>query len=438
MKTFYFETLGCDKNTADTRAYTEKLVTKGLTKTDSPYEADFIFINTCSFILPAKEESIGTILDLTSIKKENPNVKIIAVGCLIQQHKDEVKDSIPELDGLIGVYGFADDNIHELFALMGLDDDISINEKDIEDSGVEAITGYLKIADGCDNTCTYCTIPSIKGPYKSRPEKAILNDAKKLYEKGVRELIIVAQDITDYGKDLEDQAHLPALLTQLSEIPFTWIRLLYVYPSGITAELIEVMAKHDNIIPYLDIPMQHSEDRILKAMGRIENRDTLGKLLTFIRYQIPQMVFRSTFILGFPGESDEEFEAMCDFVSHNKIHWAGAFTYSKEDGTPASRMKDQIDDAVKKDRLDIFMSKQKDISEALNENYVGEELLCLIEEKVEDGLYLGRAYFQAPDIDGMVYIKSNEEQIIGTFVPVIIDSVDTYDLIGGVKSEFSK
>ena len=437
MKTFYFETLGCDKNTADTRAYTEKLVAKGLMEVDNPYEADFVFINTCSFILPAKEKSIATILDLSNIKNENPNVKIIAVGCLVEQHMEEVKISLPELDGLIGVYGFDDKNIHKLFSLMGFEgiDDI---EGGVFGEASACVTGYLKIADGCDNHCTYCTIPSIKGPFRSRKPDILINEAQDLYNKGVRELIIVAQDITDYGKDLENKIDLPKLLSRIAEIPFTWIRLLYVYPSGITSELIEVIKDNKNIVLYVDIPMQHSEDPILKAMGRIEDRDSLSKLIAFIRFEIPEIVFRSTFILGFPGETEDDFNSLCDFVAYNKIHWAGSFMYSKEDGTPASKMDTQIPSEVKEERLDIFMSKQKDISELLNTAFINNEILCLIEEKVEDGLYLGRGYFQAPDIDGLVYIKSKAEQDIGTFVNVVIESVDMYDLIGVVKSEFSK
>ena len=290
MKTFYFETLGCDKNTADTRAYTEKLVAKGLMEVDNPYEADFVFINTCSFILPAKEKSIATILDLSNIKNENPNVKIIAVGCLVEQHMEEVKISLPELDGLIGVYGFDDKNIHKLFSLMGFEgiDDI---EGGVFGEASACVTGYLKIADGCDNHCTYCTIPSIKGPFRSRKPDILINEAQDLYNKGVRELIIVAQDITDYGKDLENKIDLPKLLSRIAEIPFTWIRLLYVYPSGITSELIEVIKDNKNIVLYVDIPMQHSEDPILKAMGRIEDRDSLSKLIAFIRFEIPEIVF---------------------------------------------------------------------------------------------------------------------------------------------------
>ncbi|AMP20555.1 hypothetical protein AZF37_04655 [endosymbiont 'TC1' of Trimyema compressum] len=437
MKTFYFETLGCDKNTADTRAYTEKLVSKGLIEVENPNEANFVFINTCSFIVPAKEESIGTILDLTTIKKQNPEVKIIAVGCLIEQHMEAIESSIPELDGLIGVYGFDDNNIHKLFSLMGLED-ITDEKVDIQEALPGSATGYLKIADGCDNHCTYCTIPSIKGPYKSREAESIVSEAQNLYNNGVRELVIVAQDITDYGKDLENKMSLPALLTKIAEIPYIWIRLLYVYPSGITAELLDVIKENKNIVPYLDIPMQHSENHILKTMGRIEDRDSLNKLLSFIRYEIPEIVFRSTFILGFPGETEEDFEGLCDFVLNNKIQWAGAFTYSQEYGTPASKMENQVPKETKEERLDIFMGKQKDISEALNTTYLHKEILCLIEEKVEDGLYLGRTYFQAPDIDGLVYIKSTADQEVGSFVEVVIESVDIYDLIGVVKSEFCK
>jgi len=426
--------LGCDKNTADSSGMAGLLVRAGhRIAEDGP--ADVVIVNTCGFILPAKEESIGAVLSAVAGKTENPDLKVLAVGCLVQKYLEELEREIPEVDGFFGV----NDPEGILAALEEMEKGMKPVHRGPEQLAgqralprvEETVTAYLKIADGCDTRCTYCAIPSIKGPYVSRPPDVLMEEARSLAAAGVRELILVAQDTTAYGCDLGPEVTLTALLRQLLEVEgFHWIRILYAYPDGITRDLLELMRDNPRIAAYLDIPFQHADDGILRTMGRRHTGQDLRNLLKMVREVLPEVVVRSTFITGFPGETDRQFQVLLDFLEEVRLDWVGAFVYSREDGTPAAGLPGQVPERVKVNRYNRLMKLQQDITREKLGRFRGSTLEVVLEEQQEDGLWLGRSAFMAPEVDGLVEVRTGESHRPGDFVPVRITGSGEYDLTG--------
>ena len=435
-----FVSLGCDKNLVDTEMMLGQLAEKGYTFTDDEAEADIAVVNSCCFIGDAKEESINTILQLAELKTEGQLKALIVCGCLAQRYKDEIQTEIPEVDAIIGTTAI--DRIVETVdsVLAGKSEN---HLEDIDRACVYGVprsvtTGghfaYLKIAEGCNKRCTYCVIPSVRGNYRSIPMESLVREAKKLVENGAKELILVAQETTVYGIDLYGEKMLPELLRKLCTIEgLVWIRLLYCYPEEITDELIAVMKKEKKICHYLDIPIQHSEDTILKRMGRRTNRAELVSLVEKLRKEIPDIVLRTTLITGFPGETEEEFKNMVDFVDSMEFDRLGVFPYSAEEGTKAAEMDGQITEEVKESRRDEIMALQQEISADKAASRIDDEMSVLIEGYLyEDDIYIGRTYMDAPKVDGNVFVRAEEELISGDIVPVRITGANEYDLMGDV------
>lgn len=435
--------LGCDKNLVDTEKMLGILANEGCTFTDDEAQAQVIIVNTCCFIGDAKEESIQNILDLARFKTEGKLEALIATGCLSQRYQDEMLEELPELDGILGISAWHTiaDVVRE--ALEGK------RPRNLMSTGVLnshttkrlLTTGghyaYLKIAEGCNKRCTYCVIPSVRGAYVSVPMEELEKEARELAAEGVKELILVAQETTVYGIDLYKKKMLPELLHRLCAIPgIVWIRLLYCYPEEITPELVQVMKEEKKICHYLDMPIQHSSDRILKKMGRRTNRKELLDKIEMLRTEIPDIVLRTTLITGFPGETQEDFEEMLSFVDMVGFERLGVFPYSPEEGTPAAEMEDQIDEEVKKQRRDAIMELQQEISFDFEADCVGEKLLVMIEGYLPDEhAYVGRTYMDAPGIDGYIFIKSGEALMSGDFAEAIVTGSDEYDLIGELYEE---
>jgi len=432
--------LGCDKNLVDTEKMLGILADEGCTFTDDEAQAQVIIVNTCCFIGDAKEESIQNILDLARFKTEGKLEALIATGCLSQRYQDEMLEELPELDGILGISAWHTiaDVVRE--ALEGK------RPRNLMSTGVLnshttkrlLTTGghyaYLKIAEGCNKRCTYCIIPYIRGQYRSFPMEDLLQEAKNLASNGVKELILIAQETTVYGMDCYGRKALPELLTKLCEIEgIEWIRILYCYPEEITDELIAVMKKEKKVCHYLDIPIQHSEDTILKRMGRRTNRAELISLVEKLRKEIPDIVLRTTLITGFPGETEEEFNNMVDFVDKMEFDRLGVFPYSAEEGTKAAEMDGQIPEDIKESRRDEIMALQQEISAEKEERRIGQEMSVLIEGYLyEDDIYIGRTYMDAPKVDGNVFVRAEEELISGDIVPVRITGANEYDLMGDV------
>ena len=437
-----FVSLGCDKNLVDSEVMIGLLGKKGFSFTDDETEADVIVINTCCFINDAKEESINTIL--AEYRKSGSCKALIVAGCLAQRYKQEIVDEIPEVDAVLGTTTY--DAIVETVEKV-LEGQKELHFEDIdrlvpEQEGARALTtgghyAYLKIAEGCDKHCTYCIIPKVRGNYRSVPMEQLLKEARELAEGGVKELILVAQETTLYGKDIYGEKKLPELLKKLAEIGgIQWIRVLYCYPEEITEELIQVMRDEPKICHYLDMPIQHSSDRILKKMGRRTNRKELLDKIEMLRTEIPDIVLRTTLITGFPGETQEDFEEMLSFVDMVGFERLGVFPYSPEEGTPAAEMEDQIDEEVKKQRRDAIMELQQEISFDFEADCVGEKLLVMIEGYLPDEhAYVGRTYMDAPGIDGYIFIKSGEALMSGDFAEAVVTGSDEYDLIGELYEE---
>lgn len=433
-----FISLGCDKNLVDSEMMMGLLRNRGYEFTDDEMQADVIVVNTCGFINDAKEESINTILNMAQYKEHNLKALIVA-GCLAERYKNEIMDELPEIDAIVGTTAF--DKIVDVIdgVLAGqkenaLDD---INRLCRPDTDRIISTGgyysYLKIAEGCDKRCTYCSIPMIRGNFRSVPMEELLEEAEYLAGKGVKELILVAQETTLYGKDLYGEKKLPELLKRLCEVKgIEWIRLLYCYPEEITDELIEVIRVQKKICKYIDIPIQHASDAILKKMGRRTNNAELRAIIGRLREAIPEICIRTTLITGFPGESEEDHEILMDFVDEMEFDRLGVFTYSAEEDTAASRMEGQLDEEVKLTRRDEIMELQQEISIDKSSRYVDEVLEVIIEGQAadEDALYVGRSYMDAPGVDGYVFIKSEEELMSGDFARVRITKALEYDLIG--------
>ena len=443
----FFVSLGCDKNLVDSEVMLGILNREGYQIVDQEEEADVIVVNTCCFIHDAKEESIETILECAQYKKTGRLQVLVVTGCLAQRYKDDILAEIPEVDVVLGSSSY--DEIAAVIRKV-----VSDKQKITLDKGInylskvtggrigsaESYCSYLKIAEGCDKHCTYCIIPKLRGSYRSIPMEDVLANAKELAQNGAVELNLVAQEITVYGVDLYGKKMLPTLLKKLCEIEeIKWIRLLYCYPEEITEELIDVMAEEEKICHYIDMPIQHSEDAELKRMGRRTSKAELVHVIQHLRERIPDIAIRTTLITGFPGETEEEFEALYRFVNEMEFDRLGVFPYSMEEGTAAAELPDQIPEQTKQQRRAELMELQQAISYENDEKMVGKTIPVLIEGYLyEDDIYVGRSYKDAKGVDGNVFVSSEEELISGTIVPVQITDFKEYDLIGERVYEFTK
>ena len=443
-----FISLGCDKNLVDTEMMLGQLSEEGFTFTDDETQAEVIVVNTCCFINDAKEESINTILEMAELKKQGHLKALIVTGCLAQRYKEEIQTEIPEVDCILGTTAI--DQIVE--AVREVLDGQKVGLKHVEDSNRKPVYGkkrimttgghyaYMKIAEGCDKHCTYCIIPKIRGNFRSVPMEALIEEAKGLVEQGVKEIILVAQETTLYGQDLYGRKALPELLDKLNEIPgLYWIRILYCYPEEVTDELIDAMKRNKKVCHYLDIPIQHGSDAVLKRMGRRTTEGQLRDIVEKLRNEIPDICLRTTLISGFPGETEEDHEAVMHFVDDLEFDRLGVFTYSPEEDTPAAMMEDQIEEEVKEERRAEIMELQQEIAYEKADAMIGQKVMVMIEGKVADeNAYVGRSYKDAPNVDGYVFVNTSLNLMTGDFVPVMITGSYEYDLIGEVEDEFTK
>ena len=441
-----FVSLGCDKNLVDSEVMLSLLKQSGYNITNDEQEADAAVVNTCCFIHDAKEESIQTILELAQLKQTARLQALIVTGCLAQRYQDEIRKEIPEVDAILGS--------------TNIDDIVSVVTQAVEGKKVNCCkdihylpsgltdrvvtTGhamaYLKLAEGCNKRCTYCIIPYLRGNYRSIPMEEILETAGKLAAEGYQELVLVAQETTVYGQDLYGEKRLPRLLEELSRIEgIHWIRLLYCYPEEITDELIRTMAENEKVCHYIDMPIQHSEDAILKAMGRRTSQKQIWDVVSRLRTAMPDIVIRTTLITGFPGETKEQHEALLEFVDEMEFQRLGVFTYSPEEGTKAADYPNQIEEEEKKRRQDEIMALQQEVSYDNNQKMLGAILEVLVEGYLyEEDIYIGRSYREAPNVDGYIFISAEEEIISGELVRVRITDANEYDLIGEVVYEFTE
>lgn len=434
--------LGCPKNQVDAEHMLAMMDAEGWEIVDYVDGCDVVIVNTCGFIDDAKKEAIENILDMVELKKEGVISKIIVTGCLAQRYKEEIVKEIPELDAVVGI-GANGDIIKTVEEVMSGVDTIEKYPPQCELplEGQRILTtpqywAYLKIGEGCSNRCTYCTIPSIRGNMRSRSMENVIDEAKQLAELGVKELILIAQDTTSYGLDLYGELKLPELLNELCKIDsIEWIRLLYCYPDRITDELIETMKNQEKIVNYIDLPLQHADDKILKAMNRRGDQALIRSVISKLRAEIPDVVIRTTFIVGFPGEGEEEFETLAEFVNEIEFDRLGVFTFSPQEGTPAYDMDNQVEDDVKTRRGEVIMQDQYSIMEEKNNEKIGKTYKVVVEDY--DGYsdsYTGRTYMDAPEIDGLVKFTSHKDLDIGDFVDVEIFDIEDYDLIGEAKA----
>ena len=432
----YIETLGCPKNQNDSQFAMGILEESGFTLCDSPEEADFVMVNTCGFIEDAKKESIDRIFDMAERKRDD--AKLIVSGCLAQRYADELANEMPEASCFIGINEYA--RLPEIFRSLERTESIPIYtsscdldylESTVRKIGENPYTETIKIAEGCNNRCTYCVIPEIRGKYRSKKIEDIIKEAEALAAKGCKEIVLIAQDVTYYGKDLYGAFKLPELLLELEKVEgIRWIRLLYCYDERITDELIDVMAKSKKICHYIDIPLQHASDKVLREMNRKSTNASIREVVSKLRESIPDIAIRTTFIVGFPGETEEDYETLVDLVSDLKFDRLGVFAYSQEEGTPAGERKDQIDEETKQRRLDGIMTRQMDISLSCNQNKIGKVLEVIVDENEGDGSYLGRTSYDAPEIDNGVIFNSKRELAPGDMVDVLINDAFDYDLVG--------
>lgn len=433
-----FISLGCDKNLVDSEVMLGLLDKKGYQIVDSEEDADIIVVNTCCFIHDAKEESIQTILEMAEYKKEGKLKALIVTGCLAQRYQQEIIDEIPEVDAVLGTtsYDHIVEAVEEALAgnghvvLEDVDALPDVKEKRLVTTGGHY--AYMKIAEGCDKHCTYCIIPKLRGNYRSVPMEKLLAEAKDLADQGVKELILVAQETTVYGKDLYGEKSLHKLLRELCKISgIQWIRILYCYPEEIYDELIQTIKEENKVCHYLDLPIQHASDAVLKRMGRRTSKAQLVEIIEKLRKEIPDISLRTTLITGFPGETQEKHEELKDFVDEMEFDRLGVFTYSPEEDTPAATMTEQIPEEVKEDRQAELMELQQEIAFDLAEDMVGREVLVMIEGKVADeNAYVGRTYKDAPNVDGLIFINTDEELMSGDFARVRVTGALEYDLIG--------
>ena len=441
-----FISLGCDKNLADSEEMLGLLTARGHEIVDDETQADAIVINTCCFIKDAKEESVETILEMAEYKKTGSCHALIVTGCMAQRYQKEIIEEVPEVDAVLGTTSYGD-------IVKALEEAVAGNHfeefRDIDylpDTGSKRVLttgghfGYLKIAEGCDKHCTYCIIPKLRGKFRSVPMERLVAQAEDMAEQGVKELILVAQETTVYGKDLYGKKSLHILLKKLCEIRgIRWIRVLYCYPEEIYDELIETIRDEKKICHYLDIPIQHASDRILKRMGRRTSKQELIDIIGKLRKEIPDIVLRTTLITGFPGETEEDHEELKEFVDEMEFDRLGVFTYSPEENTPAAEMADQVPEEVKEERRDELMELQQEISYDRGQDRIGQELLVMIEGKVADeSAYIGRTYGDAPKVDGYIFVQTGELLMTGDFAKVRVTGALEYDLIGVLSDEYTE
>ena len=429
--------LGCPKNLVDSEVMLGLIREKQLEITNDPAEADLIIVNTCGFIESAKEESINTVLQMAEYKKNGSCKYLVMTGCLGQRYADELFESMPEVDAIVGTDSFTDIGwvIDQVMAGKRLKHLQKLESKNVAMPPRMLTTpsymAYLKIAEGCDNCCSYCIIPQLRGPYTSRPYAEVLAEAKALADSGIKELIVVAQDTTRYGEDTTGKLLLPQLLHDLNALEgIEWIRVMYLYPNNFTDELIEAFATLDKVCKYIDIPLQHASDRLLDSMNRFDTREQVETLLNKLRTRIPGITIRTTFIVGFPGETEEDFEELKDFVEKQRFENAGVFQYSQEEGTVAGAMENQIAAEVKENRYHELMALQAGISEEIHQEREDAELDVLVEGFDEDNLAYGRSTHEAPDIDGTIFIENAEGLAVGDMVRVRILQGFTYEMVG--------
>ena len=441
-----FISLGCDKNLVDSEEMLGLLRDRGYEITDDETEADVIAINTCCFIHDAKEESIQSILEMAEDRKQGRCKVLLVTGCMAQRYQKEIRQEIPEVDVVLGTTSFEKivDALDSAFRGIPYEDFESIDYLPMVSADRILTTGgyygYLKIAEGCDKHCTYCIIPSLRGKFRSYPMERLLKQAEKMAQQGVRELILVAQETTLYGTDLYGKKSLHRLLEELCKITgIYWIRVLYCYPEEIYPELVEVIAREPKVCHYLDLPIQHASDRILKRMGRRTSKKQLVEIVRTLREKIPDIVLRTTLITGFPGETQEDHEELMEFVDTMEFDRLGVFTYSPEENTPAAVMKAQISEEIKEDRKAELMELQQEISLERGNSRIGQVLLVMIEGKVADeNAYVGRTYADAPNVDGYIFVQSPEMLMSGDFVKVRVTGALEYDLIGEIYDEYAE
>ena len=446
MKKVLFISLGCDKNLADSEEMLGMLVERGYEITNDETEAEVIVINTCAFIHDAKEESVNTILEMAKYKQTGSLKALLVTGCLAQRYKEEIVQEIPEVDGVLGTASY-----DEILAAL---DHIFAGESFLKFKDINSLpknskkrvvtTGgyfeYLKIAEGCDKHCTYCIIPKLRGSFRSVPMEQLLEQAQYLADQGVRELILVAQETTVYGKDLYGEKSLHILLKKLCKIPgIQWIRILYCYPEEIYPELIQTMKEESKICHYLDLPIQHCSDKILKKMGRRTTKQELVDIVETLRKEIPDILLRTTLITGFPGETQEDHEELMEFIDTMEFDRLGVFTYSPEEDTPAANMPDQIEEEVKLDRQAELMELQQEISLDKGNAKIGSVVEVMIEGKVADeNAYVARTYGDAPNVDGYIFVNTDRELMSGDFARVHVTGALEYDLIGELEDEYTE
>ena len=437
-----FISLGCDKNLVDTEVMLGMLAKHGYQMVDDEASADIIVINTCCFIHDAKEESINTILEMAEWKKSGKLKALVVTGCLAERYRQEIMDEIPEVDAVLGTTSY-DKILEAIAAALHGEHKLIVNDVNalplVDEKRIVTTGGhyaYMKIAEGCDKHCTYCIIPKIRGNYRSVPMERLVKEAEYLAEQGVKELILVAQETTVYGKDIYGEKSLPKLLQALCKVSgLRWIRILYCYPEEITEELIQVMKEEPKICHYIDLPIQHASDAILKRMGRRTSKAQLIETVERLREEIPDICIRTTLITGFPGETEEQHEEVMDFVDQMEFDRLGVFTYSPEEDTPAAEFEHQIPEEIKEDRQAELMELQQDIAFELAENMIGQTVLVMIEGKVADeNAYVGRTYKDAPNVDGLIFIMTDEELVSGDFAMVKVTGAQEYDLIGELLS----
>lgn len=434
-----FVSLGCSKNLIDTEMAIGLFKRNNFEIVNDVEKAEIIIVNTCGFIESAKQEAINTILEMAEHKENGTCKYLVVMGCLVQRYKKELQKALPEVDLFIEINDYTNywDKILELLDEKEKPD--TINNLCYMDRVISTgnKTAYLKIAEGCSNRCTYCAIPYIRGPYVSRPMEEVLEEAKKLATAGIKELIVIAQDTTRYGEDLYGESKLSDLLNELCKIDgFEWIRFLYAYPESITDELIQTVKNNPKICNYFDIPIQHISDSVLRRMNRRTTGKQIEELINKIKKQIPDVILRTSLIVGFPGETEEDFNKLYEFVKKGYFDKLGVFTYSKEDGTPAARLKEQIHPATKKKRYNLIMSVAKDIYAEKLKSYIGKEYKVLVEDTTFDHKFcVGRSYMDIPDTDGMVIIKNCDAKLVGEFVNCKVTAVNNYDLIAKISNK---
>ncbi|MEG0014494.1 MAG: 30S ribosomal protein S12 methylthiotransferase RimO [Cellulosilyticaceae bacterium] len=447
-KTIAFVSLGCDKNLVDSEHMLGLLHHAGYTLIADEAAADALVVNTCCFVEDAKRESIEQILEVARYKEEGNCKALIVTGCMAQRYKEEILNEMPEVDAVVGTtsYDKIVEVIDEVLEKKGVkvQNFNPIDREHIEEMPRILTTAgyfaYVKISEGCDNKCTYCIIPKLRGKYRSRAQEQIKKEVTKLAKDGVSEIILVAQDTTVYGSDLTNGETLVTLIRELSTIEgIEWIRILYCYPETLTDELIQEIKTNDKVCKYLDMPIQHAADPVLKRMARKSTNADLRERIGKLRAEVPGIAIRTTFIVGFPGETEEDFDALCDFVSDIRFDRLGVFTYSQEEGTAAAKLPEQIDEDIKAKRKDIIMTMQHDISEELTKSKVGQVMRVLIEGKITgEDAYIARSYQDAPEVDGQVFVNYEGELISGDYVDVMITDASDYDLIGEIVDEHSK